>query len=133
MRKLGLLIDQTAMYVAVSDLMNWTAEPVSPIRYDLNDEAPDLIKSLVAQYGVDTIVMGLSTADAELKEHQESFGKALEGVVSANVVFKETDSTTLNENNADVDLSFFAVATTLFLQKYLDDNSSTQVVFKSEV
>lgn len=133
MRKLGLLVDTDALHMSVSDIMNWTAEPLATTAYNTNEDAFEIIENAINMNSIDTIVMGISTNNIDLKGYQESFGKELSERVNSKIAFEFTDIGALQMNHVDAEVSMASVVSTLFLQKFLDKNSSTTVSFTSGV
>lgn len=131
MRKLGVLVDGNTMSVSVSDIMNWTAQSVSIGTYGTEAELVTMLTELVSTYNVDTIVMGKSTGNVKLSDYQKSLGDKLRASIKANIVLKQTDVNELKADEVSEVGSIQAVVSTLFLQKFLDENSTTTVTFNS--
>lgn len=133
MRILGLDVGSKTIGVAISDPLGWTAQGIDTIRRKTKEQDLEAVNKICADYGVDTIVIGLP------KNMNGTIGESGERVLALAELIKEKTNlpiemwderlTTVAAHRAmlEADLSRMKrkkivdkIAATYILQGYLD-------------
>jgi putative Holliday junction resolvase len=139
MRALGLDVGTKTIGVALSDELGWTAQGLSTLKREENEEEKDyeVIASLVKEHGVDTIVIGLpknmNGTIGPSGERSQNFADALSNYISCNIKMWDERLTTVAAEkmliSADVSRKkrkqvIDKMAAVMILQGYLDHKGS---------